>query len=129
MVEKEYKFKEIIKLSNQFNNYPYLVKSSMSSGLVYNRKCGDTIDFSFNINNGIVEKVGISGECCSISKAAAVKLSSELTGKKLDDITEEYLLSIIATLGFDLKNLRIDCALLPLNAVAKALGVECSSAL
>lgn len=121
--QKEYRFKKLIELARESTKYIYIVNPTHSSGIIYNVSCGDTINISIKADSGFIDKISIEGECCTISKAAAVQISKDIQGLELNKVSHNNLLDSVKKLGFQEDNLRIDCAYLPVEAFSKALGI------
>ncbi|MGH7608713.1 MAG: Fe-S cluster assembly sulfur transfer protein SufU [Candidatus Dormibacteria bacterium] len=94
----------------------------------HNPLCGDEVDVTVRVRDGMVEAIGFDGEGCSISMAAASMMAEQVGGKSLV-ATRELLGRFRAMLvegrdGADLGDLealsgvrrytaRIKCAMLP----------------
>lgn len=93
-----------------------------------NVSCGDTIDLSLKIENGMVTDVGWHGTGCAISQAAMSLLSEELIGKAIADVESLTPKHIYDLLGVEIGPRRVKCALLCLhalkNAIRKSRGEE-----
>jgi nitrogen fixation NifU-like protein len=90
---------------------------------IFNATCGDMIELYIKVHGDIVAEAKFVGKGCAISQASASLFTGYLKGKKvaaLGKITKE---DILALLKVDLsKNpTRMKCALLPLDALRKAL--------
>jgi len=89
----------------------------------FNPLCGDRIRLELKLENQIVTKAGFVGDGCAISIAAASLLTEMLLDTDahvLQTITDDQL---IAALESDIKPARIQCALLPLEALRAALAI------
>ena len=88
----------------------------------FNPLCGDRIRLELKFENQTVTEARFVGDGCAISIAAA-SLLTELILKKtintLKAITDEQL---IAALESDIKPARLQCALLPLEALRAGLA-------
>lgn len=90
----------------------------------FNPLCGDRIRLELKLENQIVTKAGFVGDGCAISIAAASLLTEMLLDTDahvLQTITDDQL---IAALESDIKPARIQCALLPLEALRAALAAR-----
>ena len=88
----------------------------------FNPLCGDRIRLELKLENETVTKAGFVGDGCAISIAAASLLTEMLFNTDahfLQTITGEQL---IAALESDIKPARIQCALLPLEALRAGLA-------
>ncbi|MEY7849333.1 Fe-S cluster assembly sulfur transfer protein SufU [Natrarchaeobius sp. A-rgal3] len=79
-----------------------------------NPMCGDEIrmDVRLDEDDETIERVAFSGDGCAISQASASMLSSELTGKTVDELLEMDRDDIVDMLGVDISPMRIKCAVL-----------------
>lgn len=84
----------------------------------FNQLCGDRIRIELKIENRFVKDVKFRGDGCAISIAAASLLTELILTTGTDAITDDQL---IAALESDIKPARIQCALLPLEALRAAL--------
>lgn len=90
---------------------------------IYNATCGDMIEIYLKVQGGAVIEAKFMGKGCAISQASASLFMGYLKGKKIDDIRKIRKEEALALLKIDLsKNpTRMKCALLPLDALRKAL--------
>jgi len=87
----------------------------------FNPLCGDRIRIELKLNQTIVEEARFKGDGCAISTAAASLLTELIRGA---DIAEVAVISddrLISALESDIKPARIQCALLPLEALRAGL--------
>lgn len=84
----------------------------------FNPLCGDRIRIELKIENKSVKDVRFKGDGCAISIAAASLLTEILLNTDPDKISDDQL---IAALESDIKPARIQCALLPLEALRAGL--------
>ncbi|MBN1915929.1 iron-sulfur cluster assembly scaffold protein [Candidatus Dojkabacteria bacterium] len=89
-----------------------------------NTSCGDSIKVQLIMKDGRIKKIKHITEGCAISVAAASLLSEILVGKSIISIGKLDEQDIIKILGVQLTASRINCALLPLRAVRKALKLK-----
>jgi nitrogen fixation NifU-like protein len=83
----------------------------------FNPLCGDRIRIELQLNNSVVERASFTGDGCAICMAAASLLTELIVGKNItanDAVSDEQLL---AALESNIKPSRLQCALLPLNAL------------
>ncbi len=71
----------------------------------------------------IVERMTFTGHGCIISQAAASKVSEDVAGKTVEGIRHLDRAGVEELLGGTLSPSRVKCALLPLVALQRALGV------
>jgi len=87
----------------------------------FNPVCGDRIRISLKLNNGLVQHARFKGDACAISTAAASLLTETLLGLDLSaarSIPDDHLISALES---DIKPARLQCALLPLEALRAGL--------
>ena len=54
----------------------------------FNPLCGDEVHVYVQVEDGVVTKVAIGGQGCSISQASASMMSAAIKGKSLDEVDE-----------------------------------------
>jgi nitrogen fixation protein NifU and related proteins len=87
------------------------------SGSESNPLCGDKIQIALKVSNGLVEEVLFDGEGCAISIAAASMLTEAIKGRRLEEVRRLRPNDILLLLDTDLARPRVECAVLPLNAL------------
>jgi nitrogen fixation NifU-like protein len=115
----------IIELYKDPHNYGE-VEDPDYKAQAYNPTCGDMITIYLKVKDGLIEEARFTGKGCAISQASASLVTDFLKGKKVEDIrriTKEDVLSLIK-IDLSKNPTRIRCALLPLDALKKALGVK-----
>ena len=113
----------IIELYKNPLNYGEL-KAPDYSAQVHNPTCGDMITIYLKVKSGVIEEARFTGKGCAISQASASLVTNHLKGKRLEEVqklTKEDVLSLIKV-DLSKNPTRIRCALLPLDALKKALG-------
>src|SRR5215216_6273140 len=83
----------------------------------FNPLCGDRIRLELKLVRSRVEEARFKGDACAISTAAASLLTELIVGKDLEalsGIPDDRLLSALES---DIQPARIQCALLPLQAL------------
>lgn len=90
---------------------------------VYNASCGDRIVLSLKVKDGKIVDAKHAGKGCAISQASASLFTEQIKGKSMDEVMKLGKDDILRMIKIDLsKNpTRIRCALLPLDALKKAL--------
>lgn len=90
---------------------------------VYNATCGDRVMIYLKVEGGRIVDAKHSGKGCAISQASASLFTEQIKGKGLDEVMKLGKDDILKMIRIDLsKNpTRIRCALLPLDALKKAL--------
>ena len=87
----------------------------------FNPVCGDRIRIELRLNDTIIEAARFKGDACAISTAAASLLTEMLLGTDISaarSIPDDHLLSALES---DIKPARLQCALLPLEALRAGL--------
>ncbi len=93
----------------------------------FNPLCGDRIRVELSLLDGFVKEARFIGDGCAISIAAASLLTELILNKDTDflqTISDEQL---IALLESDIKPARLQCALLPLDALRSGLAAKDTS--
>ena len=88
---------------------------------VSNSSCGDKIRLTLKVEKDVIADIAFSATGCAISMASASLLTDHVKSKSVTDamkIQKEELLELI---GIQLSPSRLRCALLPLEALSKAL--------
>lgn len=94
----------------------------------YNSTCGDKIRMELTCksknakHNAIIDDVRFSGIGCAISQASASLLTEFIKGKSIGEIMKLTREDIMALLQTELTPSRVKCALLPLEALHKAVS-------
>ena len=86
-----------------------------------NTNCGDSTSVQLNLKDGKILEVKHVTEGCAISIASSSLLSEDIKGKTTEEIEKFDEKYIIKLLGGQLTTSRMNCALLPLKAIQKAL--------
>ena len=113
----------ILQLSAQPHNFGRL-PSATNKIIIDNPLCGDTIQMEIEIEKGLIKNAMFTGKGCAISKASASLLTDEIKGKPISELRKLNKASIISMLRIDLGPNRLKCALLPLEALHKAIVSE-----
>lgn len=90
----------------------------------HNVSCGDRINMEVNFvkkKERIIEDIRFSGEGCAISIASASLLTEKVVGMKIKDVMKLGTDDTLKLLGTILTPSRVKCAVLPLEALQKAL--------
>lgn len=90
---------------------------------VDNPTCGDRIELFIKVRGGIISDAKFSGQGCAISQASASLFTGYLKGKKVAELGRITKDDVLRLIRIDLgKNpTRMKCALLPLDALRKAV--------
>ena len=85
----------------------------------FNPLCGDRIRIALKLNERVIQDARFKGDGCAISTAAASLLTEMIRGANLDDLPSDDRL--ISALESDIHPARVQCALLPLEALRAGL--------
>lgn len=75
------------------NKYPKnygKVEHPTHSSEGYNPLCGDRVNISLDVEDGVIRDIRFEGSGCAISKASASLMTSILKGKKLADVMKAF---------------------------------------
>ncbi len=87
-----------------------------------NPVCGDTVNISLLIRDGVIEDIKFVGRGCSISQASASMLTDRVKGKTIEEARKIDEKSIIDMIGLNLGPAREKCALLSFNTLQKCIS-------
>jgi nitrogen fixation NifU-like protein len=87
----------------------------------FNPICGDRIRIALKLNDRIVEAARFKGDACAISTAAASLLTELIIGSDIEEVSSIPDDRLIAALESDIQPARLQCALLPLEALRAGL--------
>ncbi len=82
-----------------------------------NPLCGDVIEVSLRVKDGIVTEALFAGKGCAISQAATSMLMESIIGKKLEHVLEVQKQEVLDLLGIPVSFVRLKCALLGLKVL------------
>ncbi|MCI0503347.1 iron-sulfur cluster assembly scaffold protein [Candidatus Micrarchaeota archaeon] len=90
---------------------------------MHNTACGDVIELFLKVAGGTIEDAKFLGKGCAISQASASLFTGYLKGRKADALEKIRKEDVLALLKIDLSRnpTRMKCALLPLDALRKAI--------
>ena len=86
-----------------------------------NPSCGDSVQLFIILDNNQIKKMTFLGKGCVISQAATSMLTNKIVGINLQDIINLNAKFITDLIGVTLGPNRLQCALLPLIALQKAV--------
>ncbi|GIW63719.1 MAG: iron-sulfur cluster assembly scaffold protein [Patescibacteria group bacterium] len=89
---------------------------------VDNPLCGDRVTIYLKISDNKVVSAKFEGSGCIISMASSDILLDEIKGKDLSEILSYNKDKVLKLLGIELGVNRLKCALLPLEAIGKAIA-------
>jgi len=111
----------LIELYKSPSNYGSLEKSTHTA-TEHNSLCGDEITIHLIVKKGVVIDVKFEGSGCVMSIVSASMLTDKIKNLSVKEIGKLSHEDILKMLKIKLNPSRIKCALLPLEAVRKALG-------
>jgi nitrogen fixation NifU-like protein len=87
-----------------------------------NPSCGDVIDVYLAVSSdGLIERVSFTGQGCVISQAATSMVLEVTAGKSVAEALAMCPEDVVGLLGIEPGPMRLNCALLPMRALHKAL--------
>ena len=87
----------------------------------FNPLCGDRIRIAVRLNDRVVQDARFKGDGCAISTAAASLLTEMIRGADLESLSSLPDAQLISALESDIQPARVQCALLPLEALRAGL--------
>lgn len=87
----------------------------------FNPLCGDRIRIELKLNRSIVREARFKGDACAISTAAASLLTELVVGEEVGKVANIPDARLISALESDIKPARLQCVLLPLQALREGL--------
>jgi nitrogen fixation protein NifU and related proteins len=90
----------------------------------FNPLCGDRIRIELKLNDTIVEDTRFKGDGCAISIAAASLLTELILGANIKEVSAISDDLLISALESEIKPTRLQCALLPLEALRAGLKIK-----
>ena len=96
------------------------VKNADAHARDLNPLCGDVIEMSLKIDDGIIAEVKFDGKGCAISQAAASMLTELVEGKDLDYVKALNKEDVLKLLNIPVSPVRLKCALLGLKVLKLA---------
>ena len=101
-------------------NYGDLVSPDISHES-FNPLCGDRIRIEVKLRDTIVHETRFKGDACAICTAAASLLTELILGSDIAAISAISNDRLISALESDIKPARLQCALLPLDALREGM--------
>ena len=101
-------------------NYGSLTAPDISNEQ-FNPLCGDRIRLELKLDQSIVSEARFKGDACAISTAAASLLTELILGKDIAELAGISDARLISALESDIQPARLQCALLPLQALREGL--------
>ena len=102
-------------------NYGSLAAPDISNEQ-FNPLCGDRIRLELKFEQAKVSEVRFKGDACAISTAATSLLTELILGADIEQIANIRDAQLIAALESDIQPARLQCALLPLQALREGLN-------
>ena len=87
-----------------------------------NPSCGDEILISIKMNNNNLEEIKWQGVGCAICIASASLTTEEVKNKSKEEIIKLSETDVINLLNIPISPGRLNCALLPLQTIIKAIN-------
>ena len=87
----------------------------------FNPVCGDRIRIELKLNGSIVSDARFKGDACAISTAAASLLTELVIGEDVGKLANISDARLISALESEIRPARLQCALLPLQALREGL--------
>ena len=87
----------------------------------FNPLCGDRIRIEVKFKQSKVDEARFKGDACAICTASASLLTELILGKDVAELARLSDAKLIAALESEIKPARIQCALLPLQALREGL--------
>ena len=87
----------------------------------FNPLCGDRIRLELKLDQTQVIEVRFKGDACAICTAAASLLTEIILGKNISELANLSDTQLISALESDIQPARVQCALLPLQALREGL--------
>ena len=101
-------------------NYGSLAAPDISNEQ-FNPLCGDRIRIELKLDHSIVNEVRFKGDACAISTAAASLLTELILGTDIAALAGISDARLLSALESDIQPARLQCALLPLQALREGL--------
>jgi nitrogen fixation NifU-like protein len=89
-----------------------------------NRHCGDEISVYLTVEGKTVKRLHFEATGCAISVYSASLLSDKLIGKSVQEILDLSTEKVLNLLRLELTPTRLRCALLPIEAIKRALLIR-----
>ena len=102
-------------------NFGHLSGANVKSEEI-NMSCGDRVTIEITMKEQTIDDIRFSGQGCAINQASASMLTEKVKGMKASDTMKLQLKDLETLLGTTLTPSRVKCALLPLEAIQKAVS-------
>ena len=87
----------------------------------FNPLCGDRIRLELKLEQSKVNEVRFKGDACAICTAATSLLTELILGQEIDQLANIPDARLLSALESDLPRARLQCALLPLQALREGV--------
>jgi len=87
----------------------------------FNPLCGDDIEIQVAVEKNRVKDIKFKGRGCALSIASSSLLTEKAKGMKVEELMKLTKDDIVEMMGISMGPVRIKCALLPLEALHKAV--------
>ena len=101
-------------------NYGSLVAPDISNEQ-FNPLCGDRIRLELKLERSIVQEVRFKGDACAVCTAATSLLTELVLGENIEQVANITDARLLSALESDIQPARLQCALLPLQALREGL--------
>ena len=98
------------------------LKTLTNKAQAINKICGDEINMELEIKNNKLTDIKFNGQGCAITMASASLLTEKIKNMPIEKIKSLKREDALELLQIPISPIRIKCALLPLEAVQKALN-------
>lgn len=82
-----------------------------------NPSCGDRIEITAKVRDGIIVDIKFNGKGCIVSQSAASILTDLMKGEKLEKVREFSREDMLENMGIEIGPMRLKCALLALKVL------------
>lgn len=121
MSDNEIQAEIVLEHYREPHNYGKIEDASVSL-TESNPVCGDTVNISLLIEDGVVTDIKFVGKGCSISQASASMLTDRVLGKSLEELKKMGEDAVLEMIGLNLGPSREKCALLSFNTLQKCIS-------
>ncbi len=115
-------YQEIILDHYQFPHNRGTVPDAHGTCTLSNPDCGDMLTVTLKVDGQQVDDCKFDGQACAISTASASLLTDHIKQMSITQIRDLTGDDVLQLLQIDLSPIRLKCALLPLEAIQKALN-------
>lgn len=87
-----------------------------------NPSCGDQIQVKALVLDGYIKDIAFEEIGCALSTASASMLSEMVKGKSVEEVRRMTSDDVVKLLAISISPVRLKCALMPLEAIQKAIS-------